>query len=168
MSIRPIRRFPDRILRQKAQPVRTFDQNLVKLIQDLDDTMRHQPAGIGIAAPQIGIALRVALVDVSPRIKDKHRLVLVNPVILELAEDVISREGCMSMPDYTADLRRYRWIRFRAQNEYGRSYEMATVGLEAICVQHEVDHLEGKLFFDRVACLKTDMYPRRLRTRHSI
>ena len=158
-----IRLFPDPILRQVSAPVQVFDSNLSKLIKRLVAVMKKQASGIGIAAPQIGVGQRVAVVDVSARIPAAERLILVNPVILEMAEPIGSREGCMSLPEYTADLKRYQWIRVRWQDEAGRFHEKATQGIEAICIQHEVDHLEGKLFIDRVISLKTDMLPRLLK-----
>ena len=122
--------------------------------------MRAQPHGIGIAAPQIGISKQIALVDVSARVGSAKRLVLINPVILEMREGGISREGCMSLPDYTAQIKRYHWIHLRWQNETGKTQEKTCRAIEAICVQHEADHLNGILFIDRVTSLKRDLIPR--------
>lgn len=125
--------------------------------------MKSQPHGIGIAAPQIGVAKAVAIVDVSGRVAGAQRLVLVNPVILEKKDPEVRKEGCMSLPDYTAFLKRHLWVRFRWQNERGEFFEKVSVGIEAICVEHEVDHLSGVLFIDHVTCLKTDLFPRNFR-----
>ena len=137
-----------------------FDRSLLKLVALLVRVMKSQPHGIGIAAPQIGIAKAVAIVDVSKRDAKAKRLILVNPVILEKKEPETRKEGCMSFPDYAAFLTRHRWVRLRWQNERGEFLEKICTGIEAICVEHEVDHLSGVLFIDHVACLKTDLLPR--------
>ena len=152
--------FPDPILRKKTQPVTVFDRSLLKLIAAMVRVMKSQPHGIGIAAPQIGVAKSVAIVDVSIREPKAERLILVNPVILEKKEPEARKEGCMSLPDYTAFLKRHRWVRFCWQDERGLFHEKISTGIEAICVEHEVDHLNGVLFIDHVTCLKTDLFPR--------
>lgn len=155
-----LRTFPDPILRKKTLTVLSFDRSLLKLVAALVRVMKSQPYGIGIAAPQIGVAKAVAVVDVSRRDPKAERLILVNPVILEKKEPEARKEGCMSLPDYTAFLKRHRWVRLRWQNERGEFLEKISTGIEAICVEHEVDHLNGVLFIDRVTCLKTDLFPR--------
>ena len=163
-----IRLFPDPVLRQKAAPVKSFDASLLRLIHLLDATLRKQTHGIGIAAPQIGMGTSLALVDVSSRVEGAERLILINPVIVEVQQERVSREGCMSLPDYTAQVKRYNWVRVVWKDEMGRSREKISVGIEAVCVQHEVDHLNGILFLDRVVSLKRDMIPRpRLRKSRS-
>jgi peptide deformylase len=156
----PLRTFPDPILRKKTQAVTAFDRSLLKLVATLVRVMKSQPHGIGIAAPQIGVAKAVAIVDVSVRDPKAERLILVNPVVLEKREPEARREGCMSLPDYTAFLKRHRWVRFRWQDERGEFREKISTGIEAVCVEHEVDHLNGVLFIDHVTCLKTDLFPR--------
>jgi len=151
------------VLRKPAHEVTQFNAALLGLIQKMDKIMRCQPHGIGIAAPQIGVSLRVAIVDVSSRVEGAQRRVLVNPQILTQGPECLSREGCMSLPDYTADLRRFEWIEAQWCDEKGTLQRETFRGIEAVCVQHEVDHLQGVLFLDRVACLKTDMYPRNRR-----
>lgn len=160
MAVHPIRFFPDSVLRKSCEPVRDFGRTLQNLIKDLSDTMKSQPHGIGIAAPQIGIAKQVALVDVSSRVPGAQRLVLVNPQIVDLKDESASREGCMSLPDYRANLKRYRSLRLLWQDERGEHHERKFQDIEAICIQHEVDHLKGVLFIDRVASLKRDLIPR--------
>lgn len=155
-----IRIFPDPVLRKKAQPVTVFDRSVLKLAASLVRMMKSQPHGIGIAAPQIGVSKAVAVVDVSKREPQARRLILVNPVILERRDPEARKEGCMSLPDYTAFLKRHRWIRFRFQDARGEFHEKISTGIEAICVEHEVDHLSGVLFIDHVTCLKTDLFPR--------
>src|SRR3989338_7992996 len=158
--------FPDPVLRKPAAPVRHFNNQALKdLVNHLDSVMRAQAMGIGIAAPQLGIRQAVAIVDVSSRVPGAHRIVLINPVILELREPKISREGCMSLPEYTANVLRYDWIRYRCQGIEGQISERISLGIEAVCVQHEADHLQGYLFFDRVMSLKTNILPLLLRHR---
>jgi peptide deformylase len=160
MSHLPIKLFPDPILRKPAEKVTVFDAALLQIIKKMDQTMRLQASGIGIAAPQVGISRRIALVDVSARVPGTHRRVVINPQILELKEEKISREGCMSLPDYLANIKRYDWIRAIWQDETGKAFEETLMGIEAVCFQHETDHLNGKLFIDRVALLKRDLIPR--------
>lgn len=155
-----VRLFPDAVLRKPAANVIQFDAHLAQILKKMEETMRSQPSGIGIAAPQVGISKKIALVDVSSRIPGAKKLVLVNPQILELRDEKISREGCMSLPDYIANIKRYDWIRAIWQDATGRSHEGVFTGIEAVCFQHEVDHLNGKLFIDRVAMLKRDLIPR--------
>ncbi|MFH0984602.1 MAG: peptide deformylase [Candidatus Omnitrophota bacterium] len=163
MKSAPLRIFPDPVLRKKTQAITVFDRSLLKLVAALVRVMKRQPYGIGIAAPQIGVAKAVALVDVSKRDPQAKRLILVNPVILERREPETRKEGCMSFPDYTAFLKRHRWVRLRWQDERGNFSEKVCTGIEAICVEHEVDHLQGVLFIDHVTCLKTDLFPRATR-----
>lgn len=155
-----IRLFPEPVLRQKCAIVDHFGSALEALVQDLTKTMKAQTHGIGIAAPQIGMAQQVAIVDVSSRIPEAKLLALINPQILELRDEKISREGCMSLPDYTGNIKRYDFVRLRWQDESGEFYIREFRGIEAVCIQHEVDHLNGVLFMDRVASLKRDMIPR--------
>jgi len=152
--------FPDPILRSKTKKVVKFDERLRKLLHRMDKAVGSQKHGIGIAAPQIGVARSVAIVDVSARVKSAKKLYLVNPTILDYKEECSSREGCMSIPDYTAHLKRYHKVHVQWQNEYGVYFEKYAEGIEAICFQHEIDHLNGVLFIDRVSYLKRDMMPR--------
>lgn len=163
MSRFSIRLFPDPVLRKPAETVRVFDRELQDMIREMDKAMRAQPHGIGIAAPQVGICRKIALVDVSARVVGADRLVLINPVILAFEEETASREGCMSLPDYTGLLKRYKRIKTRWQDETGRFHEKESDGIEAICIQHEVDHLSGMLFMDRIVSLKRDLIPRGLK-----
>ncbi len=165
MPLAKIRLFPDIVLRKKSEAVSVFSHEVARIFKTLDKTMEAQPSGIGIAAPQIGILKRLVVVDVSSRDPKAKRLYLANPEILEAKNPVPSREGCMSLPEYTAPLKRFDWIRVRWQDHEGKFCENTTSGIEAICIQHEVDHLNGILFFDRVAALKTDMIPRRMSSR---
>ena len=156
----PIRHFPDPCLRAKCKPVSKVDADLHKLIDRLDRVRKSQPSGIGIAAPQIGVNSAAAIVDVSARIPGSRKLIIINPVILHQSTIKISREGCMSIPDYTGMLKRYDQVVLKWQNETGKACQGHFEGIEAVCIQHEIDHLDGVLFLDRVSSMKRDMIPR--------
>lgn len=156
-----IRQFPDPALRKISVPILRVDRKLSEFIERLIETMRHQPGGIGIAAPQVGVLKRIAIVDVSPRVPGTKLRILINPKILELSAPESYREGCMSLPDFTANVRRGERIKVSFQDINMKSTEIAAEGLEARCIQHEVDHLNGMLFVDRVTSLKTDVFRRK-------
>lgn len=164
MAVVPIRLFPDILLRKKAAPLQLPSKNLSRLVKNLLDTLDAQPCGIGIAAPQVGESERVIVVDVSPRDSTKKRHLMLNPEIISTDGRVDSREGCMSLPDYTATLIRAARVTVQWMTPEGRHCRMTTSGIEAICLQHEIDHLNGVLFIDRVACLKTDVFSRKPRS----
>lgn len=165
MPVLPIRLFPDPVLRERSHSVsRIFPHaGLHSFLTDLMETLYAQSGGIGIAAPQVGVAQRVIILDVSSRDASKHRELMINPVILKMEGEVLSREGCMSLPDYTAMIRRAEKVLVSWQDDRGASHKKWSQGIEAICLQHEVDHLAGILFIDRVASLKTDIMPRKNR-----
>lgn len=160
-SLLKIRIFPDPVLRKISLPVAKMDVGLITFVRKLEKTMEAQPGGIGIAAPQVGVLRQIAVVDVSPKETGTQRLILVNPVILERFEEKIVREGCMSLPHYTANVTRAARIRVRWLDFEMRRREKVASGLEAICIQHEVDHLNGMLFLDRVGCLNSDVFRRK-------
>ena len=153
--------FPDPVLRKISNPVEHFNRELESFIDRLIETMKHQPGGIGIAAPQVGVLKRVAVVDVSPKVKGATMKVLINPVIIALQEAQVLREGCMSLPDFTANVKRACRIHIKFQDRNLKWQEAFTSGIEARCIQHEIDHLNGILFVDRVSSLKSDVFPRK-------
>lgn len=162
MSTRQIiLKFPEPVLRQISRPVVRFDAALEKLVKRLIQMMKSQPGGIGIAAPQIGVLKQVAIVDVSPKIEGSSLLVLINPQIVKLDREIVLREGCMSLPDFTANVRRYDEASVKWQDLGGDDVSYRTTGLEARCIQHEMDHLNGVLFVDRVASLTADVFRRK-------
>ena len=161
MSVLPIRLFPDPILRTVCKPIRALKPSHQKFLTHLIETLYAQRGGIGIAAPQVGEPIRLALVDVSSKDPAKRREILLNPLIRSWGGQVLSREGCMSLPDYTANVYRAERIVLEWADEKGRLQQRAVSGMEAICIQHEIDHLNGILFIDRVASLKTDVFPRK-------
>ena len=156
-----IRQFPDPILRRISDPVKRMDRSIYTFVDQLIKIMKRQPGGIGIAAPQVGIAKQIAIVDVSPKISGAKLLVLINPVIVALKEEGIFREGCMSLPDFTANVKRAGIIKLEWRDINFKKQELTTSGIEARCIQHEVDHLNGLLFVDRVTSLKSDVFRRK-------
>ncbi len=166
MAILSILKFPDPLLKEKSAPVERITPELSAVIDDLLDTMRASPGGVGISAPQIGVLKRVVAVDVSlskrgAQTENHGLLVLVNPEILAQGGRQIVREGCMSIPDYTANIERAQWVLVDALDREGKQVILESVGYEAVAIQHEVDHLDGILFLDRVASLKTDLFRRK-------
>jgi peptide deformylase len=128
--------------------------------------MRASPGCVGIAAPQVGMASRIIVVDVSThrrggREENHGLLVLVNPEILSRGGKQLVREGCMSVPDYTANVQRAQWVLVDALDKEGKQTILEAIGFEAVAIQHEVDHLDGYLFLDRVSSIKTDLFRRK-------
>jgi peptide deformylase len=159
MALRTILEFPDPRLRTRAQPVTRFDAELGSLIDDLFETMYAAP-GIGLAATQIDVHQRVIVIDVSG---DRSApLVLVNPEILFREGVETMEEGCLSVPGYFDEVQRAARIRLRAQDRAGLVYERDCDDLLAVCVQHELDHIDGKLFVDYLSDLKRDRVRKKL------
>jgi peptide deformylase len=151
MAIRDILHFPDPRLRNRAEPVDRVDDHVRRLVDDMLETMYAAP-GIGLAAVQVNVPMRVISIDIS-----EHRdqpLCLINPEILELSGSVETEEGCLSVPGIYDFVERAEWIRARALNRDGEPFEFEAEGLLAVCIQHEIDHLDGKLFVDYLSQLK--------------
>lgn len=164
MAVRVVLQYPDPRLQQASLPVTRFDEpSLAELLQDLEDTMRAGPGSVGVAAPQIGVLLRVVIVDVSakPGIRHHGCLKLVNPQVVSSAGAARGREGCMSVPDFTGNVERAAMIRLRAQDFSGRWQEWECEGYEARAIQHEIDHLDGKLFLDHIVNPRRDLFRRK-------
>ena len=161
MSSLKIRTFPDSVLRKVSEPIAKVDHSICSFVDRLIETMRHQPGGIGIAAPQVGVLKRIAIVDVSLKVPGARLLILLNPIIISIENYQVSREGCMSLPDYTANIKRAERLVLKWQDLGLKDHQMTAEGLEARCNQHEVDHLNGMLFVDRAASLKSDVFRRK-------
>lgn len=151
--------FPDPRLRLAAERVDTFDAALAQLADGMLATMYAAP-GIGLAATQVNVQKRLLVIDVSEN-HDAPR-VLVNPELLEARGIEVCQEGCLSFPGVYADVQRKDWIRVRAQDAAGKSFELETDGLLAVCIQHEIDHLDGKVFVDYLSPLKRALLLRKL------
>jgi len=145
--------YPDPRLRIRAEPVTEFGAELRRLVADMLETMYAAP-GIGLAATQVNVHRRILVVDVSE--ERNAPLCLINPEILNAEGRVSYEEGCLSVPDVFETVDRAERIRVKAQNEHGETIELEAEGLLAICIQHEMDHLEGKLFVDYLSTLKRD------------
>ncbi len=164
MAILDILKYPDEALKQVSEPVEQFDEQLQSFLADLEETMRAGPGGVGIAAPQVGCFKRIAIVDVSSKPKIKHNgcMILINPEIKTWEGMKIGREGCMSVPDYTGNVIRAEKITLQACNAQGELMDYECTGYEARAVQHELDHLDGMLFLDRLVSRRTDLFKRKV------
>ncbi|WP_440224564.1 peptide deformylase [Dokdonella sp. MW10] len=159
MALMKIVEFPDPRLRTVAQPVTVFDAELAKLVADMFETMYEAP-GIGLAATQVDVHRQLLVVDVS---EDKNQpLVLVNPRIVERSGTQVCQEGCLSVPGIFADVERAERIRVEAQDAKGAAQVIEADGLLAVCIQHEMDHLAGKLFVDYLSPLKRELVRKKL------
>lgn len=166
MAVLDIITYPDVRLKQVAEEVTIFDSELSEFIKNLDETMAAGPGGVGIAATQVGVMQRIAIVDVSnyPKIKNaKHHghLVLINPEIIDWQGMKKGREGCMSVPDFTGNVIRAESITLNALDEKGMQHKYEMEGFEARAVQHEIDHLDGLLFLDRLVSRRNDLFKRK-------
>ena len=151
MPVLEVLRFPDERLRTVAKPVASFDPQIQQIVDDMFETM-YAEEGIGLAATQVNIHQRIIVIDTS---EDRTgRLVLINPELLEQRGSTGIEEGCLSVPECRALVPRAEWVKIRATNAQGEQFELETDGLLAICIQHEMDHLVGKLFVDYLSPLK--------------
>jgi len=157
--------YPHPLLKKSARPVERVDPAIQGLVTDLIDTMRAGPGSVGVAAPQIGVSLRVCVVDVSGNRNGKDNnhglLIMINPEILAAEGAAVMREGCMSVPDYTGDVQRNTSVTLKFLDETGEVQEILASGFEAVAIQHELDHLDGILFLDRIVSLKTGLFRRK-------
>ena len=163
MAVLPVLTYPHPLLKEKSPEADPSDPRLAAALADLSETMSHYPGCVGLAAPQLGYSLRCLVVDVSrsPRAGKNHGLLkLVNPVIQEASQWKISREGCLSFPDLLANVKRAQKIKINALNEQMERLELVCEGFEAVALQHELDHLDGILFLDRIRSSK-DLFERR-------
>lgn len=166
MALLEILEFPDPRLRTQATEVEVVDDQLRQLIDDMFETMYDAP-GIGLAATQINVHKRIVVIDVS---EDKNQpLVLINPEFEVLDDErEISQEGCLSVPGFYEDVERANHIRLKALDRDGQPYELEAEGLLAVCIQHELDHLAGKLFVDYVSPLKRNRIRKKLEKKHRL
>ncbi|MHB8211933.1 MAG: peptide deformylase [Acidithiobacillus sp.] len=163
MAVLSILTYPDPRLQRKAEPVSVFDDDLHHFVDDLTETMYAGPGGVGIAAPQVDRPQRIVVVDVRPKLgEDCHGLmVLINPELAAWEGMAVGREGCMSVPDFTGNVIRAERIQVQAQDASGRERSYECEGFEARAVQHEMDHLDGFLFLDRLVSRKIDLFRRK-------
>ncbi len=156
MALLPILHYPDSLLSETSVPIEEFDTELRTLAANMVETMYAAP-GVGLAAPQVGILRRIVVIDCGSK-EEPRLIVAVNPEIIERDGESCEEEGCLSVPEYYASVKRSAWVHARWHNLDGKMVELRTEGLLAICFQHEIDHLDGKLFVDRLSSLKKGMF----------
>ena len=164
MPVLEILTYPDERLRQVSSPVERFDTAFQRRVDDLEETRLAGPGAVGIAAPQVGWFERVVIVDVSGRRKTRSHghLILVNPEITEWEGYAVGREGCLSVPDYTGNVIRAEKIHLQALDREGNALSFDMDGFEARAVQHEMDHIDGLLFLDRLVSRRQDLFQRKV------
>jgi peptide deformylase len=160
MALLEIRKYPDAVLSTVASPVKNITGETAKYVADMIETMYAAP-GVGLAAPQVGISQRVIVLDVDHENPRKQVFKLINPVITRAEGEVIWEEGCLSVVDFTAEVKRAAKVEVVAFDENQKEIRIDADGLLAVALQHEIDHLDGKLFIDRISRLKRDLYRRR-------
>jgi peptide deformylase len=160
MAILEILKYPEPVLSKVALPVKSITGKTAQLVSDLLETMYAAP-GVGLAAPQVGVSERILVLDTDHENPGKQVYKLINPVITRAEGEIIWEEGCLSVVDFTADVRRAAQVEVVAFDEKEKEVKISAEGLLAVALQHEIDHLDGKLFIDRISRLKRDLYTRR-------
>jgi peptide deformylase len=155
MAILEILHYPNPILKKKALPVQKIDPTICRLVQDMTETMYSAP-GVGLAAPQVGHSVRIVTLDVTPPDQPKNLLVLINPEIVSAEGECTWEEGCLSVPDVSEEVKRKKTVVIRYQDLQGETQEIVGNELLSVALQHEIDHLDGILFIDRLSKLKRD------------
>lgn len=162
MALRKILTYPDDRLHKVAKPVVEVNQEIRRLVEDMAETMYDAP-GIGLAATQVDVHKRVIVIDTS---EDRSELrVFINPEIIAREGECEQEEGCLSVPGIYDTIKRAQWIRVKALNQHGEPFELETDGILAVCVQHEMDHLEGKVFVEYLSTLKQTRIKTKMRKR---
>lgn len=163
MSIRKIYQYPDSVLRKETEKVTVFDNDLAMLVEDMAETMYDAP-GIGLAAPQVGKSIKLIVVDTTPKEEgEKRYLPMVNPEIVAHEGTQVDEEGCLSVPELTANVTRFQNITVTYQDLQGQQHEISTENRFAVVLQHEIDHLNGILFIDHLSPLKRTLYKKKVK-----
>ncbi len=159
MALREVLQFPDPRLKQVSKPVEEITDEIRELARDMCDVMYDEP-GIGLAAPQVGASIRMFVIDTEWTEEEgsKNPTVLINPEFIRTEGKITWEEGCLSVPDFTADVERAAEVTIKALDLDGKEFTEECTGLRAVCMQHEYDHLDGKLFIDRISFLKRSRY----------
>jgi len=160
MALRKIMHYPEPVLKEKSLPVTEFNDELKQLAEDMVETMYDAP-GVGLAAPQVGELKRLIILDCSAKDEENDLIVAVNPEIVDKKGESLEEEGCLSVPGFWASVKRYGEVTMRYQDTDGNTHERQADGLLAIGIQHEIDHLEGVLFVDRLSPLKRSMFKKK-------
>ena len=153
--------YPDAVLREKAEPVENIDDEFLDLVDGMAETMYAAP-GIGLAANQVGSLHRVIIYDLTPRVDGRQLGVIINPEIIQSEGEIVYDEACLSVIDYSAEVKRCAKVKVRGYDRNEKPVDIEAEGLLAICLQHEIDHLDGKLFIDHISSLKRALYKKRL------
>jgi peptide deformylase len=162
MALLRIRKFPDDVLKRPARPVENINGELNSLVDSMAQTMYAAP-GVGLAAPQVGESKRIIVLDTDHQEPGKHLLKLINPRVVEAEGKIIWEEGCLSVIDYSAEVERAAKVLVRAWTPEQQEIEIEAEELLAVALQHEIDHLDGKLFIDRISRIKRELYRRKLK-----
>jgi peptide deformylase len=166
MSVKPLIILPDPLLRLQSAKVERVDAPLLKLADDMLETMYDAP-GIGLAAIQVGEAIRMVVIDLAKEDEPKTPIIFINPEIVATGDGVhVHEEGCLSIPDYYAEVERPDTVTVSYLDAKGKQQEMRADGLLAVCLQHEIDHLNGVLFIDHISKLKRDMVVKKFKKRY--
>ncbi len=160
MALLDIKKFPEKILKEKATPLENIDSHIQHLIDDMLETM-YAAKGVGLAANQIGISKRLCVMDTSLKEDKRPLIVLINPVIIEKEGLVETEEGCLSIPGYSTTIKRSERVYVRGLNREGKTLDVEGTGLLARALQHEIDHLDGLLIIDRISPIKREFFKRR-------
>jgi peptide deformylase len=161
-KIHPVVKYPDPVLSKKGEPVTEFGPDLAQFVEEMWASM-YAAHGIGLAAPQVGVSKRITVIDVSFKERPDERLVLINPEIIEREGKQFEEEGCLSLPEIREKVQRSARVKVRAQDINGEFFEAEGEELLSRAMQHEIDHLDGVLFIDRISTLKRDLVKRRIR-----
>ncbi len=161
MAVRPILRYPDARLKQVAEPVRAVDDDIRALVDDMAETMYAAP-GVGLAANQVGVLLRVFVIDIASDDEPSDLRVFINPEIVETDGTQTWEEGCLSFPGVTEEIRRAERVRVKALDRDGNPFELEADGLLAVAIQHETDHLNGVVMLDKLSAVKRRLLGRKL------
>ncbi len=172
MTILNIVQYPDLFLREKAKPVENIDETILKLIEDMGETMYEAP-GVGLAAPQVRSDKRIIVYNPDAGCEEDHFdgenagkkefQALINPEIIAASGSIISeKEACLSVPDFSANVKRYEFVTVKALTPEGKKIQFDKDGIQAVIMQHEIDHLDGVLYIDRISALKRNMYKKKM------
>ena len=161
-KIHEVVKYPDPVLAKAGAPVTVFDAKLKTLVDEMFESM-YAAQGIGLAAPQISISQRLTVIDCSFKKNPEEKIVLINPEIIDREGKQVEEEGCLSLPDIREKVQRAAWVKVKAQNVDGEWFEVEGEELLARAMQHEIDHLDGVLFIDRLSRLKRDLVLRKIK-----
>ena len=168
MALLEIYHYPAKVLLKKALPVKTIDETIIKLVNDMGETMFNAP-GVGLAAPQVGKSIRLIVYNPMAGNSEEKETnqefkALINPEIIASSGSIVSeKEACLSVPDYSSDVKRFETVTVRGLNLEGKKLEFDAQGLLSVIMQHEIDHLDGILYIDRISVLKRNMYKKKVK-----